>query len=337
MRRRDPRRLIRRRRQARARVTIVREEQRSPASADGSVTTKQVADVTLPRAELERIWSPAYLERLARTYWRFLTRISLGLLRVLYSDDAREVGAAGAAAVLLRFHAPEYEAEADRGAVTWRIDRGLLVAPAGRSRGYLRISVDGRPRRDRDGDEVTGRVSSEVANFYPTIGGWGWFARIGRHLYAVTQLRIHVIVTHAFLRSLARLDLAESRVGALAARLPDAVQAPSSPGLVRTQSTREPISSRSFGRSWVALMRRTVPERERITSDSVVAPSAVKRTPCEHVAVGDAGRREEDVVAGDEAVGVEHLGEVVAGVDRGLALGRRRAARAGRRSCRRCT
>ena len=34
-----------------------------------------------------------------------------------------------------------------------------------------------------------------------------------RRLYDATQSRIHVIVTKAFLRSLARLDLAESRVG----------------------------------------------------------------------------------------------------------------------------
>jgi hypothetical protein len=217
MRRRDPRRLIRRRRQAQARVTIVREQQ-SPAAGDGSVTTRQVADVTLPRAELDRIWSPAYLERLASTYWRFLTRISLGLLRVLYTRDAREVVLLTRPFVLLRFHAPEYEVEGDRGSVTWRIDRGILVAPAGRSRGYLRIAVERPPAADgapADG-EITGRVTSEVANFYPTIAGWGWFARIGRHLYSFTQLKIHVIVTHAFLRSLARLDLAESKVGALA-------------------------------------------------------------------------------------------------------------------------
>jgi hypothetical protein len=216
--------LIRRRREARARVTIVREQQ-SAAAADGSVTTRQVADVTVPRGELDRIWTPEYLERLARTYWRFLTRISLGLLRVLYSDDAREVVVLARPFVLLRFHAPDYEAEGDRGAVTWRIDRGLLVAPAGRSRGYLRISVERPPESAAGGggDDVTGRVISEVANFYPTIAGWGWFARIGRHLYAVTQLRIHVVVTHAFLRSLARLDLAQSRVGALVASLPEAV------------------------------------------------------------------------------------------------------------------
>jgi hypothetical protein len=228
MRRRDPRRLIRRRRQARARVRIVRVAQ-SAADAGGSVTTRQVADVTLPREELDRVWSPAYLERLARTYWRFLTRVSLGLLRVLYSDDAREVVLLARPLVLLRFHAPEYEAEGDRGAVTWRIDRGLLVAPAGRSRGYLRISVERPPEADGGGEEVTGRVISEVANFYPTIAGRGWFARIGRHLYAITQLRIHVVITHAFLRSLARLDLAESRVGALAASLPDAVSGSEQP------------------------------------------------------------------------------------------------------------
>jgi hypothetical protein len=215
MRRRDPRRLIRRRRQARARVTIVREQQ-SPAAPDGSVATRQVADVTLPREELDKIWSVPYLERLARTYWRFLTRVSLGLLRVLYSEDAREVVLLTRPFVLLRFHAPEYEAAGDRGAVTWRIDRGILVAPAGRSRGYLRIAVERPPAAARGGDTVTGRVTSEVANFYPTIAGWGWFARIGSHLYGFTQLRIHVFVTHAFLRSLARLDLAESRVGSLA-------------------------------------------------------------------------------------------------------------------------
>jgi hypothetical protein len=214
MRRRDPRRLIRRRRQAQARVQIV-ELPESAAPPDGSVTSRQVADVTLPRAELDRIWSPLYLERLAATYWRFLTRVSLGLLRVLYSPTAREVVLLVRPFVLLRFEVPEYEAAGNRGAVTWRIDRGLLVAPSGRGRGFLRISVE-RPDDDEGGEMVTGRVTSEVENFYPTIAGWGWFARVGRHLYRITQLRIHVIVTHAFLRSLARLDLAPSRIGALA-------------------------------------------------------------------------------------------------------------------------
>jgi len=213
VRERDPRRVIRRRRQARARVKILNVPP-SGSAPDGSVTTEQAAEVTLPRAELERIWTPEYLERLARTYWRFLTRVSLGLLRVLYTPESREVVLLARPFVLLRFFAPEYEIRDDRGAVTWRIERGLLVAPAGRGKGYLRISVS-RPAGD-DGDAMaTVRVGSIVASFFPLIGGWGWFSRIGKRLYQLTQLQIHVIVTHAFLRSLARLDLAPSVVGAL--------------------------------------------------------------------------------------------------------------------------
>ena len=214
MRRRDPRRLLAARRHALARVTIV-EVPQSGHAPDGSVSSKQTAEVTLPRRELERIWTPEYLERLARTYWRFLTRVSLGLLRVRYSENAREIVFIGGPFVLLRFHKPEYETDADGGTVTWRIDQGVLVAPSGRGKGGLKITVL-RAGGVKDGsDDVTVTVSSEVENFYPMIAGWGWFSRIGRAIYRFTQLRIHIIVTHAFLRSLARLDLEESKVGAL--------------------------------------------------------------------------------------------------------------------------
>ena len=210
---RDPRRLLGRRRQAIARVTLSDDGPRSSSNPDGSVASKQVAEVTLPQGELERLWSAEYLERLARTYWRYLTRISLGLLRVLYTADAREVVLVARPLVLLRFHAPEYETTVNRGAVTWRINRGLLVAPAGRRRGFLRITVERDP--EPQNGEIAATVSSEVSNFYPLLAGWGWFSRIGRVVYRETQLRIHVIVTHGFLRSLANLDLAPSVVGAL--------------------------------------------------------------------------------------------------------------------------
>src|SRR3954454_4402890 len=141
MRKRDPRRVFRTRREARARVQIEGKPQNSSAP-DGSVTTKQVAEVTLPRPELDRIWNPEYLERLARTYWRFLTRVSLGVLRVLYKPDSRDIVVLFRPLVLLRFHAPEYDTSADRGSVTWRIDKGLLVAPMGRGKGLLRITVE---------------------------------------------------------------------------------------------------------------------------------------------------------------------------------------------------
>jgi hypothetical protein len=208
---------VRKRDRAGARVRIVDVPQTGCAE-DGSVGSRQVAEVTLPRSELDRVWSPEYLERLARTYWRFLTRASLGILRVRYTPTTRDVVVFGRPIVLLRFQAPEYDILPDGGAVTWRIDRGLLVAPPGRGKGYLRIEVTRPPHDDGTSPEVTATVSSEVVSFYPTLafGRAGrLISRIGRVLYSATQLRIHVIVTHAFLRSLAKLDLAPSMVGAL--------------------------------------------------------------------------------------------------------------------------
>ena len=213
MRPRDPRRLLERHRRARARVRIV-PAPRCHYGSDGGVASMQVAEVTLPRPELDRIWSPEHLERLARTYWAFLTRFFLGLLRVEYGPTSREVVLISRPFVLLRFDQPQYDIEADRGTVTWPIERGMLVAPAGRGRGYLRLSVS-RPANDDDSKEVTATVSSEVVSFYPMLAGWGWFSRIGRFIYEQTQLRVHVLVTHAFLRSLANLELEPSVVGTL--------------------------------------------------------------------------------------------------------------------------
>jgi hypothetical protein len=89
------------------------------------------------------------------------------------------------------------------------------VSPAGRGRGYLRVTIR---RVHRDGmppDRAAVLVSAEVANFYPGLRFGGVFARIGAWIYNQTQLRIHVLVTHGFLRSLATLDLPESKVGSL--------------------------------------------------------------------------------------------------------------------------
>ena len=215
-----PRGLFGARRRAGAMVQIVREPE-SESGPGEAARSKQVADVVLPREELDRIWSPVYLERLAATYWRFLERVSLHLLHIEYGPDSRAVKFLFIP--LLTFHAPEYETSAEEGTVTWRIKEGFLVAPAGRGSGHLRITVSRAPEGDsreavasapgKSDDQAILRVSSEVANFYPTLAGWGWAARMGRLFYRATQLRIHVIVTHGFLRSLARMDLAESRVG----------------------------------------------------------------------------------------------------------------------------
>jgi hypothetical protein len=175
----------------------------------GAVRSVQTADVLLPSAALDEIWSSRNLERLARTYWRFLTRVTLGVIQVRYSEQERSVVLLFSPLKLLTFHAPEYEMEPLRGLVRWRIARGLLVARRGRDGGgYLQIEVRREPVEQ--GAEARLRVSVEVANFYPSISG------ISRRVYNVTQSRIHVIVTNRFIRSLVRLDLAESRVGRFA-------------------------------------------------------------------------------------------------------------------------
>ena len=170
----------------------------------------QTADLLLERAALDEIWSPPYLERLARTYWRFLTRVTLGIIRVHYTEGERSVVLLFSPFKLLTFDAPEYEMDRLRGLVRWRIARGLLVARRGRDGGgYLQIEVRRQPGEDRDGARL--HVEVEVANFYPSIA-----TGLSHWLYEATQSRIHVIITNGFLRSLARMDLAESRVGRFA-------------------------------------------------------------------------------------------------------------------------
>ena len=178
----------------------------------GAVQSAQTAEVLIPLAALEEIWSASNLERLARTYWRFLSRVTLGLVHVSYSERGRAVVLISRPLTLLSFHPPEYEVSADRGVVRWRIAGGLLVARRGLTTGgHLQIEV----RRLQNTDGGRGRVRVEVAvgNFYPSIA-----SGISRRLYDATQSRLHVIVANAFLRSLARLDLAESRVGHLRIR-----------------------------------------------------------------------------------------------------------------------
>jgi hypothetical protein len=173
----------------------------------GAVRSVQKADLVIAESALREIWTPAHLERLARTYWRFLTRVTLGLVRIRYSERERSVVLLARPLKLLTFLAPEYEMNRERGLVRWRIARGLLVSRQGRNgRGYLQIEV--RRRAGEDPDHARLHVEVEVANFYPSIA-----SKLSRRLYNATQSRIHVIVTHAFLRSLARLDLAESKVG----------------------------------------------------------------------------------------------------------------------------
>jgi hypothetical protein len=170
----------------------------------GAVRSIQAANVTMPDSEFEELWTPLYLERLARTYWKYLSRVSLGLIRVEYTPTERRVVLLRSPFVLLRFGAPEYEISEGRGIVRWRIRDGVLVAK--RDRGYLEIDV--REEEAPKPGFAQAYVEVEVANFYPAIATW-----VARWFYKITQSRIHVLVTHGFLRSLARRELETSAVG----------------------------------------------------------------------------------------------------------------------------
>jgi hypothetical protein len=176
----------------------------------GAVRSVQGADIILPEEALDGLWNPEHLERLARTYWKSLTRYTLGLVRVHYTETERYVVLLLPSIKLLTFRAPEYEMNACRGIVRWRIEKGLFVASQGREGdGYLEIDVE---RFDyHDWNKVRVHVEVEVANFYPAIA-----SRISQWVYRNTQSRIHVLVCQAFLRSLVKHDLARSRVGRFA-------------------------------------------------------------------------------------------------------------------------
>ena len=208
-------------------VSILKPEEQVRVRASGAVGSVQEAEIVVDRELLDGIWTANNLELIARGYWAFLRRMSLGIIRVEYAADSRTVKAFGRIP-LLRFGAPRYEAEEGFGKVEWPIDRGLLVAVEGRGKGALRVSVQ---RCDRDGvdDEADARLDRvrliakvEVENFYPGLRGRGRFARIGAWFYAQTQLRIHVFVCNGFLKHLPRLEFPQVDRSAMPSDLPTA-------------------------------------------------------------------------------------------------------------------
>ena len=138
--------------------------------------------------------------------------MTLGLIRVEYTESERRVVLLRRPFVLLRFRAPEYEiADEPRGRALADPRRGARVP--GATRATCEIDVRQLPA---DAGYARAHVEVEVANFYPAIATW-----VARWFYRETQSRIHVLVTHGFLRSLARRELEQSAVGRFAETAPE--------------------------------------------------------------------------------------------------------------------
>ncbi len=133
-----------RRRRLPGRTLIISPRNSTVIAADGAVRSTQTARLQLPQADLERLWAPVNLENLGRTYWLFLSRCTLGLIRVRYTDHDRSVVLIGRPLTLLRFEAPEYLLEREHGRISWQIRDGLLVSRSGAKRGGLSLEVSAR-------------------------------------------------------------------------------------------------------------------------------------------------------------------------------------------------
>lgn len=185
-------------------IEITPDPVRHGLARSGGVRCEQTAVITVDQEIFEAIWTPSTLELLARSYWRYLVRFSLGTMKVIYRPDSQAVVLFSRHVPLLTFRSPKFHTGNEKAWVEWPIERGLLVAAEGRGQGYLRITVTHHGEDDPDGRRRL-LVSADVANFYPWIRGTGWFARLGTWIYSQTQLRFHIWVTKGFLRSLEKL------------------------------------------------------------------------------------------------------------------------------------
>ena len=186
-------------------VRILPDPERGPVTANGPLRSVQEAELAMTAERLDELWTPANLERFARGYWRYLNRISLGLLRIAYSGASRSVvlvwrrlrpSALPRAAVR---HGPRVRP----GHLADRARRpGFPQWPGPRIPALRRATPGAGP----DGEGRI-RVRAVVANFYPFLRGSGRVARLGSFVYSQTQLRIHVLVTRGYLRSLERGEL----------------------------------------------------------------------------------------------------------------------------------
>ena len=120
-----------RRRKTPARVRLIRAEEDVRVPATGAVGSVQEAEVTMPVELVEQLSKPEYLERPRPLLLRHLDRATLGLIRIVYTENVTRRCADHPPPAAAHLRAPDYKASADHGCVTWRIARGPVGLPAG--------------------------------------------------------------------------------------------------------------------------------------------------------------------------------------------------------------
>ena len=159
-----PRRLLERRPARRARAcTIVRAPRVATAARTAASAAGRVAEVTLP-AGRARPDLDARVPRAAGAHLLALpdARLARAAARALHRRTSREiVRARRGRSCCCASTRPSTRPSRDSGTVTWPIDSGLLVAPRGRGRGYLRLggaSASRTTRRRQRGRPVDGHL-----------------------------------------------------------------------------------------------------------------------------------------------------------------------------------
>jgi hypothetical protein len=173
----------------------------------GPVGSIHEAELVVPSAAVASILSAAFLDRVARAYWRFLRRISLGLLRVRPGPERESIVQLVSGVAVLGFRPARYSADSERAEVEWAIDDGLLVAREGRGLGSLRIRLERRHPDHVERGRARLLMRMEVAGYHPRLRGPRWFAPLGAWIYAHTQAQVHRLVLRSFMRSLGGFEL----------------------------------------------------------------------------------------------------------------------------------
>lgn len=141
-------------------------------TADGAIESEQRVALARPVVEFSAVGA----ERLGRTYWREVQRLTGSLVRVRERDGAVELRLVGRGPVLLRFGRVTVEATGARAACSYPITGGLLAR---------------RPAGEISFEQTQGSLRSTIRGFFPRVA-----------FYERLQGRAHVAVSRRYFRRL---------------------------------------------------------------------------------------------------------------------------------------